>query len=114
VITLPESCAPTSTTKCYYYEKPSTVPVASRYLCIEKEKAKKQYDKRTHIAKFRVGDQVLLYNETVRRGRAKKLETLWIGPYVIIKKLSDVIYVVKKGRRTMQVHANRIKHYIEN
>lgn len=36
-------CAPTtSTTKCYYYEKPSTVPVASRCLCIEKEKAKKR------------------------------------------------------------------------
>jgi len=43
VITLPEGCAlTTSTTKCYYYEKPSTVPVASRYLCIEKEKAKKR------------------------------------------------------------------------
>jgi len=88
--------------------------IARENVKIEKEKAKKQYDKRTHIAKFRVGDQVLLYDETVRRGRAKKLEALWIGPYVIIKKLSDVTYAVKKGRRTMQVHANRIKHYIEN
>jgi len=40
-----------------------------------------------------------MYDETVRRGRAKKLEALWIGSYVIIKKLSDVTYVVKKRRR---------------
>jgi len=84
--------------------------IARENVKIEKEKAKKQYDKRTNITKFTVGDQVLLYDETVRRGRAKKLEALWIGPYVIIKKLSDVTYVVKKGRRTTQVHANRIKH----
>jgi len=31
---------------------------------------------------FKVGDKVLLHDETVRRGRSKKnLETQWIGPY---------------------------------
>lgn len=40
---LPQARAPTTnTTKCHYYEKPSTVPVASRCLCIEKEKEGKR------------------------------------------------------------------------
>jgi len=42
----------------------------------EKIKAKLQYDKKAREITFKVGDKVL-YNETLRRGRSKKLESLW-------------------------------------
>jgi len=55
----------------------------------------------------------LIYDETLRRGRSKKLESLWTGPYRIIEKNSEVNYTVKKGRKTSRMHVNRIKLFIE-
>ncbi|KAM0735227.1 Retrovirus-related Pol polyprotein from transposon 412 [Formica fusca] len=80
----------------------------------EKFKAKKQYDKSTREIKFKVGDKVLVHDETLRRGRSKKLESLWTGPYVIIEKNSDVNYTIKKGRKAVRMHINKLKPFIEN
>ncbi|XP_011859870.1 PREDICTED: uncharacterized protein LOC105557283 [Vollenhovia emeryi] len=80
----------------------------------EKEKSKKYYDKKAKETSFKVGDKVLLLDETLRRGRSKKLEPEWIGPYTVMEKHNDVNYSVKMGRRTIRVHANRLKLFIEN
>jgi transposase InsO family protein len=80
----------------------------------EKTKAKQQYDRKAKGETFKAGDQVLLYDETVRRGRSKKLESQWIGPYIVMEKINDVNYTIKKGRKTLRVHANRLKAFIEN
>jgi len=61
-----------------------------------------------------MGDKILLYDETVRRGRSKKLELQWIGPYIIIEKSSDLNYTIKRGRKTTRTHANRMKSFIEH
>ena len=87
--------------------------VAKEHLKNEKIKAKENY-KKTKTTTFKVGDKVLLHDETVRRGRSKKLDSLWIGPYTIIEKNSDVKYTIKMRRRTMRVHVNRLKLFIEN
>jgi len=42
----------------------------------------------------------------------KKLES-WMGPYKIIEKNSEVNYTVKKGRKTMRMHVNRLKPFIK-
>jgi hypothetical protein len=52
----------------------------------EKNKAKKYYDRKTKSNTFKVGDKVLLHDETLRRGISKKLEVQWIGPYTIMEK----------------------------
>jgi len=49
-----------------------------------KAKVKQQYDKKDEEIKFKIGDKVLVFDETLRRGRSKKLESLWTGPYKII------------------------------
>jgi len=72
-----------------------------------------QYDRSVNEKIFKVGDTVLFHDETVRRGRSKKLESQWVGPYTITAKLSDVNYEIKGGK-TIRVHANRIKPFIEN
>ncbi|KAM0729433.1 Retrovirus-related Pol polyprotein from transposon 297 [Formica fusca] len=88
--------------------------VAKEHLKNEKIKTKENYDKKTKEIKLKVGEKVLLYDETVRRGRSKKLDSLWTGPYTIIEKNSEVNYTIKRGRKTIRVHINRLKPFIEN
>ena len=78
-----------------------------------KIRSKVTYDKKTKEIQFNEGDKVLLYDESVRRGRSKKLDSKWEGPYTIIEKKSKVNVVIKKGRKTLTVHTNRIKHFVE-
>ena len=79
----------------------------------EKGKAKQQFNKKCNTETFRVGDKILLRDKTVRRGRTKHRESQWIGPYVIIKKHSDVNFTIKIKRKTIRVHANRLKAFNE-
>lgn len=76
-------------------------------------KAKECFDKKTSLNKFTVGDKVLLFDEALRRGRSKKLEALWRGPYLVLKKNSEVNYTIKTGRKNMVVHVNRLKFFIK-
>jgi len=91
----------------------ATTQLARERVKEEKAKAKQQYDKRTGEVNYKIGEKVLVYDETLRRGRSKKLEALWTGPYTIIEKNSEVNYTVKKGRKTSRMHVNRLKPFIE-
>jgi len=91
----------------------ATNRLAREHVKDEKTKAKIQYDKGAKETTFKVGDKILMFDETLRRGRSKKLESLWTGPYTIIEKNSKVNYTIKKGRKTMRVHVNRLKQFIE-
>jgi len=46
--------------------------LAKENLKDEKIKAEKQYDRRTYTKTFKAGNKILLYDETLRRGRSKK------------------------------------------
>ena len=46
-------------------------------------RSKEYYDEATRTLKLLVGDKVLLFDETVRRGRSRKLSAPWIGPYTV-------------------------------
>jgi len=78
------------------------------------KKLKQKYNttKKAREITFKVGDKVLIYDETLRRGRSKKLESLWTGPYDI-EKNSKVNYTVKKSRKTASIHVNRLKPFIK-
>jgi len=66
--------------------------VAKSHISKAKIKAKIYADQDTNTKTFKIGDKVLLQDETLRRGRSKKLETPWTGPYRDTEKLSDVNY----------------------
>lgn len=66
--------------------------VARENLREKKEKAKRYYDKNARTITFKVGDKVFVHDETLRKGRSKKLESLWIGPYEIVAKISNITY----------------------
>jgi hypothetical protein len=84
--------------------------VAKQRLIGAKQKSKERFDTKVNEIKLNVGDKVLLYDETVRRGRSKKLSNQWIGPYEIIS-IDRVNATIKKGRRVQKVHVNRLKPF---
>jgi hypothetical protein len=77
----------------------SSCETAKSNLQIKKEKNKEYYDKTVNVPVFVVRDKVLLYDESVHRGRSSKLSQCWIGPYEIIS-LDDVNVTLKLPRNT--------------
>jgi len=84
--------------------------IANKNLIASKVRSKDYYDKGTEVMKIEVGDKVLLYDETVRRGRSRKLSSQWIGPYEVVE-VNKVNATIKKGRKLIKVHVNRLKPF---
>jgi hypothetical protein len=84
--------------------------IARERLTDAKEKSKEHYDLDSKPISFHIGDRVLLYDETVRRERSRKLCSQWLGPYKIIS-LDKVNATIRKGRRSQKVHINRLKPF---
>ena len=75
-----------------------------------KEKSKVHYDQTTGTTNLQVGDEVLLFDETVRRGRSRKLSAQWLGPYTITE-IDKVNATIARGRKSVKVHVNRLKPF---
>ena len=58
--------------------------IARQRLIAKKEKSKEHYDKDSENPDIQVGQKVLLFDETVRRGRSKKLSAQYVGPYEVL------------------------------
>ena len=84
--------------------------VARQRLMAGKKRSKEYYDKESEPFEFQVGQTVLLFDETVRRGRSKKLSSQYVGPYEVLA-VEGVIVAIKRGRTTQKVHVNRIRPF---
>ena len=72
------------------------------------------YNQKVHGSPYKVGDHVWVLFPQTPRGKSKKLYRPWSGPFVVVKKLSDVTYrvqEVKNCRRRLVVHFNWLKPY---
>ena len=60
-----------------------------------------RYNQGTDHSPYGPGDDVWLYQLRVPRGKARTLTWYWTGPYVIVKRCSEVTYVIRKlgGRK---------------
>jgi hypothetical protein len=63
----------------------SSYAMARKNLETAKLENKNNYDRKVFVLKFEVGTKVLVKDESVRRGRSKKLEAAYIGPYEITR-----------------------------
>jgi hypothetical protein len=72
--------------------------------------AKKYYDRKTQEIQMNKGELVYLYNPISKRGKAKKFEYTYQGPYTVSEKISPLIYKLRiEGDKSVTVHVNRLK-----
>jgi len=60
--------------------------------------------------KLQVGDKVLLFDETVRRDRSRKLSEQSINPYTITE-IDKVNVTIANGHKLTKVHINHLKPF---
>ena len=90
---------------------------ARQHLKLASDRMKMYYDIDTTECKLGVGDAVWLYNPQQKKGFSPKLQKPWQGPYVIVKRINDLIYRIQLGPRSRPrvVHFNRLwKYHGEN
>lgn len=80
---------------------------------VRSSRTKVWYDRKARLIQFQEGQKVWLYNPRRERGKAPKLQSHWEGPYTVLKKLSDVVFCIRKAHRRKIVHADRLAIYHE-
>jgi len=55
---------------------------------------KEIYDKKAHGQVYKKDDLVWLHNAAVTKGKSKKFHRIWVGPYRVVKSISDVTYCI--------------------
>jgi hypothetical protein len=74
------------------------------------DKAERYYDKGIRDIQLKKGDMTYLHNPIAKRSRAKKLAYQYQGPYIILEKVSPLIYKLQiDADRSIIVHVNRLK-----
>ncbi|RLU26298.1 hypothetical protein DMN91_000092 [Ooceraea biroi] len=84
-------------------------------LRISSKNMKAWYDRRARDVFFEPGQKVWFYNPRRIKGRAPKLQTSWEGPYEVTRRISEVVYEIRKSVRHRRkiIHANRLAHFRE-
>ena len=87
---------------------------ARRHLKLSSDRQKRNYDHRpVNQHRYNRGDAVWLYSPQKKKGICPKLMRYFDGPYLVIKRMSDVLYRVQKGPKSKPrvVHHDRLKAY---
>ena len=63
---------------------------------------------------YQVGDHVWAVLHSRGRGKSRSLSDRWGGPFIVVEKLSDVIYVLRKprGRKLYTLHYDCLKPFV--
>ena len=83
------------------------------HLKLSSDRMKQRYDLLQEGQPLGVGDAVWLHDPQRRKGLSHKLQRPWKGPYLVIKKINDLIYRIRLGPRIKPkvVHRNRLWKY---
>ena len=58
---------------------------------------------------FKEGDLVYLTNSATKVGESKKLNPVWVGPFLVVKKLSSALFEIRGKKKSQVVHHDRLK-----
>ena len=74
---------------------------------------KRRYDAEADYSVFEKADAVWLYNPQRKKGVSPKLSRPWTGPYIIIKRINDLVYRIQQGPKSKLkvVHRYRLWRY---
>ena len=90
----------------------TTYDLVRRRLATASKRQKDIYDRHALLRQFAPDDLVYLLTPVVPPGRSRKFAHFWRGPYLVLEKLSDVIYRIRDTEapfRPQVVHINRLK-----
>ena len=72
---------------------------------------KRNYDRKVHGQGLKEGQFAWLFHKLKKKGRSSMLQLRWEEPYLVVKRLSDVTYIIqlKRGSKAFVVHGDRLK-----
>ena len=75
------------------------------------DRQKRLYDHHANAHSYNVGDSVFLFDPTKKKGISPKLQSRWVGPYLVVGKLSDLLYKIqlRPQSKIKIVHHDRLK-----
>ena len=76
-------------------------------LKIASDAMKKNYDIKSNLFEFQVGDAVWFYDPVRKAGLSPKLQRPWKGPFKVMTKISDILYRIQQSPR----HKPRVVHH---
>ena len=81
------------------------------YMDVEQERQKSYYDRSKYGPCYKIGEEVLVFNPTVKRGETRKFTSFYRGPYIIVEIINDLNFKVedKKTRKTIKVRLKKYK-----
>ena len=84
------------------------------------ERARMNYSGQLGGRPLQLNDLVWLFTPLIKKGKSKKLQTYWTGPWIISKKISNVLFHIQThgnwNRRPLTIVASidRLKRYLGN
>ena len=78
---------------------------------VEPEQKKTYYDRRKYGLNYKIGEEVLVFNPTVKKRETRKF-TSFRGPYTIVEIINDLNFRVedKKTKKAIKVHYDPLKN----
>ena len=75
------------------------------------DRQKRSYDLRKNFKSYSIGDSVFLFDPARRKGTSSKLHSPWSGPFLVVSKVTDLIYKIQKHPKAVKkcVHHDRLK-----
>ena len=90
-----------------------THQLMQEYMDVEQERQKSYYDRSKYGPSYKVGEDVLVFNTTVKKGETRKFTSFYRGTYIIVEIINDLNFKVedKKTRKAIKVHFDRLTKY---
>jgi hypothetical protein len=87
---------------------------ARKRLRITTDRMKTRYNINATAVTLSVGTPVWLYRPQRKKGLSPNLSKPWVGPYVILKRINDLVYRIQLSNRSkpVVVHRNRLSEYV--
>ena len=85
--------------------------IARTNMSVASDRQKKNYDHRKNFHVYVEGESVFLFNPVRKKGVSPKLQSFWDGPFLVVQKLSDLVYKIQKSptAKPRVVHHDRLK-----
>ena len=71
-----------------------------------------QYNRRVSANYYYIGQAVWMFQHNKTKTMSKKLMKPWVGPYIVVGRVNDVVYAVQLKRGVVRcLHGNRLKPF---